>query len=160
MSRIYPAGSRVDSSNYDPVPSWNVGSQVSRPERAIRCTTCTVVLNHTGSTTFFTFYFMLVAFSRIVCTFFALLCCCFGSCIAPAALLWYVRCMQYSYICMHIYYIHIFLFRRFFLLLCSCVPPTPVHEKKKKKNVALDYQTSALPMRLNDGKFRDNGECG
>jgi Phosphatidylinositol-specific phospholipase C, Y domain len=29
MSRIYPAGTRVDSSNYDPCPSWNVGSQVS-----------------------------------------------------------------------------------------------------------------------------------
>eukprot|EP00752_Nemacystus_decipiens_P001301 g1292.t1 len=28
MSRVYPAGSRVDSSNYDPVPSWNVGSQI------------------------------------------------------------------------------------------------------------------------------------
>eukprot|EP00903_Cladosiphon_okamuranus_P007222 g7010.t1 len=28
MSRIYPAGSRVDSSNYDPVPSWNVGCQI------------------------------------------------------------------------------------------------------------------------------------
>ncbi|CAM9582267.1 unnamed protein product [Ectocarpus sp. 12 AP-2014] len=54
MSRIYPAGSRVDSSNYDPVPSWNVGSQI----------------------------------------------------------------------------------------------------------VALNYQTSGTSMRLNDGKFRDNGECG
>jgi len=28
MSRIYPAGFRIDSSNYDPVPSWNVGSQI------------------------------------------------------------------------------------------------------------------------------------
>ena len=28
MSRIYPAGHRVDSSNYNPVPSWNVGSQI------------------------------------------------------------------------------------------------------------------------------------
>jgi len=28
MSRIYPAGRRVDSSNYDPVPSWAVGSQI------------------------------------------------------------------------------------------------------------------------------------
>eukprot|EP00953_Heterococcus_sp_UTEX-ZZ885_P015737 8868-Heterococcus_DN1.PRE.1 len=28
MSRIYPAGTRVDSSNYDPCPSWNVGSQI------------------------------------------------------------------------------------------------------------------------------------
>jgi len=28
MSRIYPAGKRIDSSNYDPVPSWNVGSQI------------------------------------------------------------------------------------------------------------------------------------
>eukprot|EP00638_Chattonella_subsalsa_P003095 CAMPEP_0117747884 /NCGR_PEP_ID=MMETSP0947-20121206/8760_1 /TAXON_ID=44440 /ORGANISM="Chattonella subsalsa, Strain CCMP2191" /LENGTH=812 /DNA_ID=CAMNT_0005565389 /DNA_START=228 /DNA_END=2666 /DNA_ORIENTATION=+ len=28
MSRIYPAGRRVDSSNYDPVPHWNVGSQI------------------------------------------------------------------------------------------------------------------------------------
>lgn len=26
--------------------------------------------------------------------------------------------------------------------------------------VALNYQTSGLPMRLNDGKFRDNGGCG
>ena len=28
MSRIYPAGLRVDSSNYDPVPSWCMGSQI------------------------------------------------------------------------------------------------------------------------------------
>jgi len=28
LSRIYPKGMRVDSSNYDPVPSWNVGSQI------------------------------------------------------------------------------------------------------------------------------------
>jgi hypothetical protein len=28
MSRIYPAGVRIDSSNYNPVPSWNVGSQI------------------------------------------------------------------------------------------------------------------------------------
>jgi len=28
MSRIYPAGTRVDSSNYDPVPHWCVGSQI------------------------------------------------------------------------------------------------------------------------------------
>ena len=36
FSRIYPAGSRVDSSNYDPVPLWNIGSQLGmylvRPE--------------------------------------------------------------------------------------------------------------------------------
>ena len=28
MSRIYPAGRRFDSSNYDPVPSWCMGSQI------------------------------------------------------------------------------------------------------------------------------------
>ncbi|GMH67817.1 hypothetical protein TL16_g04777, partial [Triparma laevis f. inornata] len=28
MSRIYPAGVRIDSSNYNPIPSWNVGSQI------------------------------------------------------------------------------------------------------------------------------------
>ncbi|CAM9432842.1 unnamed protein product [Sphacelaria rigidula] len=28
MSRIYPGGARLDSSNYDPQPSWNVGSQI------------------------------------------------------------------------------------------------------------------------------------
>lgn len=28
LSRIYPAGSRTDSSNYDPVPMWNVGCQI------------------------------------------------------------------------------------------------------------------------------------
>jgi len=28
MSRIYPAGLRIDSSNYNPVPSWCVGSQI------------------------------------------------------------------------------------------------------------------------------------
>ncbi|ELU11919.1 hypothetical protein CAPTEDRAFT_102886, partial [Capitella teleta] len=28
MSRIYPAGGRIDSSNYDPVPLWCVGSQL------------------------------------------------------------------------------------------------------------------------------------
>lgn len=28
FSRIYPAGTRVDSSNYDPVPAYNSGSQI------------------------------------------------------------------------------------------------------------------------------------
>lgn len=28
ISRIYPAGTRVDSSNYDPVPMWNAGCQI------------------------------------------------------------------------------------------------------------------------------------
>lgn len=28
LSRIYPKGIRFDSSNYDPVPSWNCGSQI------------------------------------------------------------------------------------------------------------------------------------
>ena len=28
LSRIYPAGSRTDSSNYDPIPMWNAGCQV------------------------------------------------------------------------------------------------------------------------------------
>jgi len=28
LSRIYPKGMRVDSSNYDPVPSWNHGAQI------------------------------------------------------------------------------------------------------------------------------------
>ncbi|XP_070701723.1 1-phosphatidylinositol 4,5-bisphosphate phosphodiesterase delta-1-like isoform X2 [Pempheris klunzingeri] len=28
LSRIYPAGSRADSSNYDPVPLWNAGCQI------------------------------------------------------------------------------------------------------------------------------------
>jgi hypothetical protein len=28
LSRIYPKGMRVDSSNYDPIPSWNCGAQV------------------------------------------------------------------------------------------------------------------------------------
>ncbi|XP_039983240.1 1-phosphatidylinositol 4,5-bisphosphate phosphodiesterase delta-1a isoform X1 [Xiphias gladius] len=28
LSRIYPAGSRTDSSNYNPVPMWNIGCQI------------------------------------------------------------------------------------------------------------------------------------
>lgn len=28
MSRIYPKGTRVDSSNYNPQPFWNVGCQM------------------------------------------------------------------------------------------------------------------------------------
>jgi len=28
LSRIYPKGMRVDSSNYDPVPAWNAGCQI------------------------------------------------------------------------------------------------------------------------------------
>ena len=30
LSRIYPAGARIDSSNYDPTPMWNCGSQLSK----------------------------------------------------------------------------------------------------------------------------------
>ena len=28
LSRIYPAGKRIDSSNYDPVEMWNMGCQI------------------------------------------------------------------------------------------------------------------------------------
>jgi len=28
LARIYPKGTRIDSSNYDPVPSWNCGAQI------------------------------------------------------------------------------------------------------------------------------------
>jgi len=28
LSRIYPAGGRIDSSNYDPMTMWTVGSQL------------------------------------------------------------------------------------------------------------------------------------
>ena len=28
MSRVYPKGQRMDSSNYDPLPMWNAGSQM------------------------------------------------------------------------------------------------------------------------------------
>lgn len=28
MSRVYPKGQRMDSSNYDPLPMWNAGSQL------------------------------------------------------------------------------------------------------------------------------------
>lgn len=28
LSRIYPAGSRTNSSNYSPVPLWNAGCQI------------------------------------------------------------------------------------------------------------------------------------
>ena len=28
MSRVYPKGQRMDSSNYDPMPMWNGGSQM------------------------------------------------------------------------------------------------------------------------------------
>jgi phosphatidylinositol phospholipase C zeta len=29
FSRVYPKGQRIDSSNYCPVPFWNVGSQMA-----------------------------------------------------------------------------------------------------------------------------------
>ena len=31
VSRTYPKGSRVDSSNYDPTPMWNTGCQIGKP---------------------------------------------------------------------------------------------------------------------------------
>ncbi|KAA8580732.1 hypothetical protein FQN60_013690 [Etheostoma spectabile] len=33
LSRIYPAGSRTDSSNYNPVPLWNVGCQIGNAHK-------------------------------------------------------------------------------------------------------------------------------
>lgn len=30
LSRVYPAGSRFDSSNYDPTPLWNAGCQLGK----------------------------------------------------------------------------------------------------------------------------------
>ena len=29
LSRIYPKAQRVDSSNYNPIPMWNIGSQMA-----------------------------------------------------------------------------------------------------------------------------------
>ena len=41
LSRVYPKGSRIDSSNYDPMPFWVCGSQVlalnyQMPDRAMQ----------------------------------------------------------------------------------------------------------------------------
>lgn len=33
LSRVYPSGMRTDSSNYDPVPLWNVGCQLGKIAR-------------------------------------------------------------------------------------------------------------------------------
>lgn len=30
LSRIYPAGKRIDSSNYDPIEMWNAGCQIGK----------------------------------------------------------------------------------------------------------------------------------
>ena len=30
LSRTYPAGTRVTSTNYDPIPMWNAGCQIGR----------------------------------------------------------------------------------------------------------------------------------
>ncbi len=30
LARIYPGGTRIDSSNYDPVPLWNAGCQLGK----------------------------------------------------------------------------------------------------------------------------------
>ena len=30
LTRTYPSGIRTDSSNYDPVPLWNAGSQIGK----------------------------------------------------------------------------------------------------------------------------------
>ncbi|GAA6222414.1 1-phosphatidylinositol 4,5-bisphosphate phosphodiesterase delta-1-like isoform X2 [Lates japonicus] len=38
LSRIYPAGSRTDSSNYDPVPLWNAGCQIVALNFQTTCT--------------------------------------------------------------------------------------------------------------------------
>lgn len=32
LSRIYPSGLRADSSNYNPVPLWNVGCQIGKSD--------------------------------------------------------------------------------------------------------------------------------
>lgn len=33
VSRTYPKGSRVDSSNYDPTPMWNTGCQIGTDQK-------------------------------------------------------------------------------------------------------------------------------
>ncbi|XP_029379930.1 1-phosphatidylinositol 4,5-bisphosphate phosphodiesterase delta-1-like isoform X2 [Echeneis naucrates] len=38
LSRIYPAGTRTDSSNYDPVPLWNAGCQIVALNFQTNCT--------------------------------------------------------------------------------------------------------------------------
>ncbi|KAI4888029.1 hypothetical protein NFI96_034696 [Prochilodus magdalenae] len=37
LSRVYPAGSRTDSSNYNPVPMWNAGCQIVALNFQTRC---------------------------------------------------------------------------------------------------------------------------
>ena len=37
LSRIYPAGKRIDSSNYDPVDMWNAGCQIGKYKPKILC---------------------------------------------------------------------------------------------------------------------------
>lgn len=48
LSRIYPAGSRTDSSNYNPVPMWNAGCQIGSAHA--ETPTCEQRLQHKGLT--------------------------------------------------------------------------------------------------------------
>ena len=36
ISRIYPAGTRTDSSNYDPFPYWNAGCQFGNTHTCVK----------------------------------------------------------------------------------------------------------------------------
>ena len=51
MSRTYPAGSRVNSSNYNPVPMWNSGCQIGERGRedTVRAGEGSTIIVHTVS---------------------------------------------------------------------------------------------------------------
>ena len=49
ISRIYPSGRRMDSSNYEPVDMWNCGCQIGKEMYMYMYITCTLYV-HVSST--------------------------------------------------------------------------------------------------------------
>jgi phosphatidylinositol phospholipase C gamma-1 len=89
ISRVYPQGRRLDSSNFDPQQMWNCGIQLVSPPHAPPLSIFTAILFYLG--------------------------------------------VQLLIMCM---------------VLCRAA------------QVALNFQTPGAPMWLNNGKFRQNGNCG
>ncbi len=42
LSRVYPRGTRLLSSNFDPVPAWLAGCQVLSREKGSNCCACKI----------------------------------------------------------------------------------------------------------------------
>lgn len=141
MSRIYPKGTRMDSSNYSPQPFWNVGAQMvalnyqtmGRDERTIHRSPLKVCCPKQGDVTIHSFPFI-------------------------TAWVWHVVHVVYISICSNL--ISVFHHSMSVLhldVLCFSSPMLTAHMGPERDVLCL---FSDFPMQLNMAQFEFNGRTG